>query len=65
MKVETTPGYVSLEAENNFDIFYIGQIHAQMKKSKLSPHTSLSNEKKYAKLSITTEEFVSYLITDL
>lgn len=61
MKIETDSVFVNLEADNNFDIFFLGQLHKDMEK--FNPHTLVSSndEKKFAKLSIKKEDFIAYL----
>lgn len=61
MKVETDSAFVNFEADNNFDVFFIGQMHKDMEK--FNPHTTVSpnDDKSFAKLSIKKDDFIAYI----
>jgi hypothetical protein len=62
MKIETDNVFVKFEAETNFDIFCLGQIHMSIKKEGLDVHSLIAPENCSASLSIQKEQFISYVI---
>jgi len=66
MKIALKGEQVMLAAENNYDVFCLGQITGQMIKLGIAPSVEIPNEKAFgvpdAKLTMQEKDFISYLI---
>lgn len=66
MKINTDKVFVTLEAENKYDIFQLGQLCGNMHKHGLENHVLLPpDESPFGILSIKKEDFISYIIKTL
>jgi hypothetical protein len=67
MKINTDKVFVTIEAENKYDIFQLGQICGDMHKHGFENHVLLSPDESssFGDLSIKKEDFISYIIKNL